>query len=285
MIQQEAPQFFLFSDGGGWQTSSGGAACIIVDQETGREDKFVAFLGGATNNEAEITAALLGFSFLKAVKDTRAPIAVRWVSDSEYTLKSATKYIFKWQRNGWKTAQKEAVKNQGLWRAFLHISYGMKIFPQHVRGHAGHAENEACDGASTWVQQHGLKTLTEQGEGTIIDFAPTSLECGWVLIDGREFLEGLRNISPDSAVMELLIRKFRELQVQEGTTAVRSTISVPSLPATESDHPEWQQLLKLLHRAKEDAQALAKTKTFPPAAELAESLEEILRKHLGGFGA
>lgn len=178
----------LFSDGGG--TSSGAAAsAAIIENQAGQKLKLVAFLGGATNNEAEIFAGLVGFALLQVIGETSP---VHWVCDSEYVLKSATGYIQQWQKNGWKTAAKKPVKNQGLWRSYLELARGLKIKPQHVAGHSGHPENEACDAAATWAQMNGESLLGEGKEGISADVDSGELGEGWILLDGRDVLAGLR---------------------------------------------------------------------------------------------
>ena len=48
-------------------------------------------------------------------------------------------------RRGWKTASKEPVKNEDLWRALDTLAAGRAIEWLWVKGHAGHPENERAD--------------------------------------------------------------------------------------------------------------------------------------------
>ncbi len=180
----------LYSDGGGQKGSAAAGACILQDSD-GRRVHLAVFLGPGTNNEAEISAGLLGYSFLSLVGDVTS---VRWVCDSEYVLKSACDYIHNWQRNGWRTASKQPVKNQGLWRTFLALRGTIRITSEHVRGHTGHPENEACDTASTWVQQFAASYL-DHSEDDFIRFEAGGHAAGanWLLVDGRPFIESLRS--------------------------------------------------------------------------------------------
>src|SRR3546814_7868723 len=69
--------------------------------------------GGApltTNNRMEMTAAIEG---LKALK---RPCKVTLYTDSVYVRDGITKWIFGWQRNGWRTADRKPVKNAELWQ-------------------------------------------------------------------------------------------------------------------------------------------------------------------------
>ena len=184
--------YTIYSDGGSSRGGVAASACVVDGHLSGRRRGAVAFLGEATNNEAEILAALLGFSMVRLAASRReepGPVRLHWVADSEYTLKSATDYIHNWQRNGWKTASKEPVKNQGLWRAHLYLTKGFKISTEHVRGHTGHPENELCDLAANWAKDCGEDSI-EQGLRKVE--IPDGELSSWFLVDGREFLAQLR---------------------------------------------------------------------------------------------
>ena len=73
-------------------------------------------------------------------------------TDSVYVRDGITKWIFGWQKNGWRTADRKPVKNAELWQELLAAARPHKIDWRWVKGHAGHAENEradklACDAA------------------------------------------------------------------------------------------------------------------------------------------
>jgi ribonuclease HI len=267
----------LFSDGGGERSSSAGGACIVRDTGTGRERRFALFLGGGTNNESEIAAGLTGFSFLRALEMTeRLPVdRVRWVSDSEYVLKSASEYINTWQTNGWRTSNRKPVKNQGLWRAYLALSEGLRIEFQHVRGHAGHAENEACDVATTWLQMHGEEFLAEQGEGASVEVSAGPFGNRWTVMDGRAFLEALRTDNPALDRINLLANRMQTLEISsfpDGTRPDRR----PFAPSPSS---------MLIARLEELKNLAEKLRGSDPAGELVyETLGELLARLSAGRG-
>lgn len=207
-------EYLLYSDGGAELGVRAAGAVVVVDVETSKRLGAVAFLGPGTNNEAEIVASLIGFSFLlqRTNRLHKTGAKINWTSDSEYVLKSATQYIKNWQRNGWKTADKKPVKNQGLWQAFSMLSNSFVIVPEHVRGHTGHPENEACDAISTWAQEHGAAVLDTDGEVFVPDIG-TGIVDRWLLIDGRSFIAGLRNNEPTDKHKLFLVRRFEELGV------------------------------------------------------------------------
>lgn len=99
-----------------------------------------------TNNRMEMTAALEALTLLKR------PCQVTLYTDSKYVMDGITKWVFGWQKNGWKTADRKPVKNGELWQALLAATARHKISWRWVKGHAGHPENEradqlACDAA------------------------------------------------------------------------------------------------------------------------------------------
>ncbi len=92
-----------------------------------------------TNNRMEMTAVLEGLSAL------REPCRVTIEIDSEYVKKGITKWMAGWKRRGWKTASKQPVKNQDLWRRLDEAVARHDIKWRWVKGHAGHADNNRCD--------------------------------------------------------------------------------------------------------------------------------------------
>jgi ribonuclease HI len=205
-------KFVIYSDGGAELGHSAAAACIILDEEQQLVFNCVAFLGAGTNNEAEIAASLLGFSYIRSIAKDNKKVHVRWVSDSEYALKSATAYIHTWQKNGWKTANKKPVKNQGLWQSYLILSEGLSITPEHVRGHTGHPENEACDEACNWARVEGKDLINEGREGSHFKLSGES----WMLLDGEDFLNKMRSEIFNPADSQYFVKKFSSLLSKSG---------------------------------------------------------------------
>ena len=199
--------YTIFSDGGSVQGELGSCACVVDDHARNIRVKLVAFLGQSTNNEAEISAALLGLSLLRARVPDLKGAKVKFVADSEYFLKGATDYINNWQKNGWKTSGKAPVKNQGLWRTFLSLSAGLKLASEHVRGHTGHPENEACDAACNWIRDHADELSATKSVKCVV---PDGLDDrAWWGIDGSEFLIRHRSETSDETADAHWIECFR----------------------------------------------------------------------------
>lgn len=92
-----------------------------------------------TNNRMELMAAI------EALRALKRPCHVILTTDSVYVRDGITKWMFNWQRNGWKTADKKPVKNAELWQALQDASRQHQIEWKWVKGHSGHPENERAD--------------------------------------------------------------------------------------------------------------------------------------------
>ena len=199
----------LVSDGGS-QSGKGAAAAALVDLPGSSRRCVAVFLGQATNNEAEIFGALIGFSLLSQLVRSAAREKVNWLCDSEYVLKSATSYIWNWQRNGWRTASKEPVKNQGLWRAYLELAASFEILPEHVRGHSGHPENELCDLACNELIVKA-EELFDYGDQASLEIDGEV----WTVFDCRTELQSLRGDQPVASAVEALKLRIGATQGEE----------------------------------------------------------------------
>ena len=92
-----------------------------------------------TNNRMEMLAAI------KALQALNQPCQVTLHTDSKYVLDGITRWVFGWQKNGWKTADRKPVKNADLWQDLLAAARPHKVEWVWVRGHDGHPENERVD--------------------------------------------------------------------------------------------------------------------------------------------
>jgi ribonuclease HI len=143
----------IFTDGAcKGNPGPGGWGAII---RSGGHEKELA--GGeplTTNNRMELLAAI------RALQALKRPCQVDLTTDSVYVRDGITKWIFGWQKNGWRTASKQAVKNAELWQELLEAANPHRIEWHWVKGHAGHSENEradrlACDAAAQFMKRPG----------------------------------------------------------------------------------------------------------------------------------
>jgi len=93
-----------------------------------------------TNNRMEMTAVI------EALRALKKPMPVLIHTDSRYVMDGATQWLAGWKVRGWKTAAKDAVKNEDLWRALdAEMARHAPVRWNWVRGHSGHPENERAD--------------------------------------------------------------------------------------------------------------------------------------------
>jgi len=78
-----------------------------------------------TNNRMELTAAI------RALAALREPCRIDLYTDSQY--------------GGWRTADRQPVKNADLWQALDEQAARHAVDWHWVRGHSGHPENERAD--------------------------------------------------------------------------------------------------------------------------------------------
>ncbi|ROR32678.1 ribonuclease HI [Inmirania thermothiophila] len=92
-----------------------------------------------TNNRMELTAAI------RALEALKRPSAVVLITDSEYLQRGVTEWLPRWKARGWRTASRQPVKNQDLWRRLDELLARHRVEWRWVRGHSGHAGNERAD--------------------------------------------------------------------------------------------------------------------------------------------
>ena len=92
-----------------------------------------------TNNRMELLAVI------EALQSLTQPVEARIYTDSQYVQKGISEWIHAWKRRGWKTASKERVKNEDLWRRLDELTAGHRLEWLWVKGHNGHPDNERVD--------------------------------------------------------------------------------------------------------------------------------------------
>lgn len=115
----------------------GGWGAIL--RAKGQEKELFGGEAQTTNNRMEMMAVI------EALRAMKRPVAARVYTDSQYVMKGITEWIQGWKRRGWKTAGKEPVKNEDLWRTLDTLASQHKLEWHWVRGHNGHPENERAD--------------------------------------------------------------------------------------------------------------------------------------------
>ncbi len=92
-----------------------------------------------TNNRMELMAAI---SALEAL--TRA-CTVDLYTDSQYVRQGITQWLRGWKANGWRTASRDPVKNEDLWRRLDEARNRHEVRWHWVKGHADNELNNRVD--------------------------------------------------------------------------------------------------------------------------------------------
>ncbi len=132
-------QVEIFTDGAcSGNPGKGGWGAVLRYQGAEKE-----LCGGAmetTNNRMELTAVIEALFALKE------PCDVTLTTDSKYVVDAVEKgWVYGWQRNGWRKADKKPALNVDLWEQLLPLLKKHTVTFVWVKGHAGHPENERCD--------------------------------------------------------------------------------------------------------------------------------------------
>jgi ribonuclease HI len=137
-MAQALPRVIIHTDGG-CQGNPGIGGWAAVLEGGGRRKELSGGEPATTNNRMELRASIEALSTLKQSCE------VELHTDSQYVRNGITKWLAGWKRNGWKTAAKQPVKNEDLWRALDEASSRHTVTWKWVKGHAGAVENERCD--------------------------------------------------------------------------------------------------------------------------------------------
>lgn len=82
---------------------------------------------------------------IRALEALKRPVAVRLYTDSEYVRRGITEWLPRWKARGWRTADRQPVKNQDLWEELERVAAVHRVEWHWVRGHAGVPGNERVD--------------------------------------------------------------------------------------------------------------------------------------------
>ena len=115
----------------------GGWAAIILDD--GKKTELKGSKKVTTNNQMELLAPI------KALKEIPKGSKVQIFTDSKYVKSGITEWIHNWKKNGWKTANKQPVKNKELWTELDNLTYEFKIKWSWVQSHSNNALNNEVD--------------------------------------------------------------------------------------------------------------------------------------------
>jgi ribonuclease HI len=143
----------IFTDGAcSGNPGPGGYGAVLIAK--GHRKEIVGGEAMTTNNRMELMAAIAALEALKR------PSPVELHTDSQYLRLGITQWLEGWKRNGWRTAARQPVKNDDLWRRLDEAASRHRIDWRWVKGHAGHDENERADE----LAREGLVQARHQAE-------------------------------------------------------------------------------------------------------------------------
>ena len=128
----------IYTDGSCLENpGNGGWAAIIIDD--GKKTQIKGSKKNTTNNQMELLAPI------EALKKIPKDSEVQIFTDSKYVKSGITEWIYNWKKNGWKTANKQKVKNKDLWVELDLLSSQFDIKWSWVKAHSANKLNNEVD--------------------------------------------------------------------------------------------------------------------------------------------
>ena len=128
----------IYTDGSCLENpGNGGWAAIIIDDE--KKTQIKGSKKNTTNNQMELLAPIEALK--KIPKDSKVQI----FTDSKYVKSGITEWIHNWKKNGWKTADKQPVKNKELWEELDLLNNQFEISWNWVKAHSTDKLNNEVD--------------------------------------------------------------------------------------------------------------------------------------------
>jgi ribonuclease HI len=128
----------IYTDGSCLENpGNGGWAAIIIDDE--KKTQIKGSKKNTTNNQMELLAPI------EALKKIPKGSEVQIFTDSKYVKSGITEWIHNWKKNGWKTADKQPVKNKELWEELDLLANQFEISWNWVKAHSTDELNNEVD--------------------------------------------------------------------------------------------------------------------------------------------
>ena len=128
----------IYTDGSCLENpGNGGWAAIIINN--GQKTNIKGSKKNTTNNQMELLAPI------EALKKIPKGSKVQIFTDSKYVKSGITEWIYNWKKNGWKTANKQEVKNKDLWTELDILANEFEISWNWVKAHSADELNTEVD--------------------------------------------------------------------------------------------------------------------------------------------
>ena len=119
----------IYTDGSCLENpGNGGWPAIIIDD--GKKTQIKGSKKNTTNNQMELLAPI------EALKKIPKASKIEIFTDSKYVKSGITEWIHNWKKNGWKTANREPVKNKELWEELDLLANQFEISWNWVKAHS-----------------------------------------------------------------------------------------------------------------------------------------------------
>jgi ribonuclease HI len=133
------PHVRIYTDGSCVPNPGPGGWAAVLIAGDGRIKELSGNASDTTNNRMELTAALRGLQALTT------SCRVELYTDSEYVASGITTWLPGWLKRGWRTRDRQPVKNQDLWQDLQAEIQRHEIVWKTIPGHAGNPYNERAD--------------------------------------------------------------------------------------------------------------------------------------------
>ena len=128
----------IYTDGSCLENpGNGGWAAIIINN--GQKTNIKGSKKNTTNNQMELLAPI------EALKKIPKGSKIQIFTDSKYVKSGITEWIYNWKKNGWKTANKQEVKNKDLWTELDVLANEFEISWHWVKAHSTDELNNEVD--------------------------------------------------------------------------------------------------------------------------------------------
>ena len=136
-------KYIIYTDGAcSGNPGPGGWGAVILDASK-KQFNISGKVKDTTNNRMELLAPIMALKKIEHKSD------VTIFTDSSYVKNGITEWIKKWEKNGWKNANKKPVKNKDLWIKLNELCQKNKIVWEWIKGHSNNKYNTLADELAT----------------------------------------------------------------------------------------------------------------------------------------
>lgn len=137
------PLVKAWTDGSCWPNDGsgpGGWGVVLEHPASGTRKELFGGMPTATNNRAELTAAI------KALEALNKPCFVKLFTDSRYVANGFVRgWVNSWRRRDWRNAEGREVANRDLWEQLYALDKTHRVAWVWIPGHNGIPNNERAD--------------------------------------------------------------------------------------------------------------------------------------------